>query len=190
MFPRLQNRVFYIDFCVRSHGKNCLSLKLWKKTVYTELGTRQLYSFATTTLRLRNLQCLKDQKNIQVSMSRWSSCNNQQLCGLKTWSRCGDSTYYRVPSSVYVSARLLFSHGHSFTTRLNRVNNESPYFVAPTWSITGSPGRKRRRQTYIQYSNLHTTYRMNSYILSVKKKIQRCIHGLVCYALGLVSRDA
>ena len=110
MFPRLQNRVFYIDFCVRSHGKNCLSLKLWKKTVYTELGTRQLYSFATTTLRLRNLQCLKDQKNIQVSMSRWSSCNNQQLCGLKTWSRCGDSTYYRVASSVYVTVvRTYFS---------------------------------------------------------------------------------
>ena len=120
----------------------------------------------------------------------YCSCNNQQLCGLKTWSRCGDSTYCRVPSSAYVCARLLFSHGHSFTTRLNRVNNESPYFVAPTWSITGSPGRKRRRQTYIQYSNLHTTYRMNSYILSVKKKFKRCIHGLVCYALGSVSRDA
>ena len=56
-----------------------------------KLGTQQLFSFATTTTPQLN-KVKKNQKNVKVSMSKRSSqnkyCNNKQLCGLKTWSRC------------------------------------------------------------------------------------------------------
>ena len=73
--------------------------------ILSELGTRQFYSFATTTTRQPNRasDTRKNTTNFKVS-SNWSNQNKYRhnaISSIKTWSRCRGSVVARAQLCVF-----------------------------------------------------------------------------------------